>query len=98
MESVTVPDSITPGELDRRLNRMEDHMGQGFQDLKQGMHELTASISASYVRKDVLAEINVGLEKRIASLERWQTWALRGVMGTVLAGLITAAFEAGLIK
>jgi len=72
-----VGDDITTGELGRRLDVMNATLG----GVQEKLGEAAQRDARDYV---MLAEH----ERRIKGLESWQTWALRVVLGLVIAAVV----------
>ena len=71
---------ITLGELGRRID-----------DVRATVHDMASKLERDYVRSADLAS----LERRIASLEASQTWAVRLVMGLVIVALVGLVITQG---
>lgn len=78
---------VTVGEIARRLDRMTARLDQlpDAADLQAVAGTWLAQLQATDSRVEEL-------QRRIAHLEEWQTWALRIIVGA----LLTAATVAGL--
>lgn len=70
-------DVVTLGELGRRI----DGMGKSLDKLADAVHQMDKKQSADFIRLG-------HLEARVASLEDWKTWAMRIVIGAVIAGVL----------
>lgn len=59
------------------------------QRLERAVDHLTATMDSTYARKDVVDPRFQELEKDVQSLLDWKDWAIRIVLGLVIAGLVT---------
>lgn len=70
-------DDVTLGEVARNLATVNVTLGA----LNRSVQDLTSKSAADFVRYEAL-------EKRIAKIEAWKTWAERLVLGLVLTAVI----------
>jgi hypothetical protein len=81
--TVAAPDVVTTGELGRRFDRFED-------TVTKGIAGLSDKLDTRPDWKDV-QNLLTPLEARVASLEGWQTWALRLGGPAIVGALVGVA-------
>lgn len=80
-------DTVTLGEVNRNVSRLFDKVEEltktvGDYPKWADIHRIEASEAE---RHDMLA-------KEVEALKNWQTWAIRCILGALIAGAITALF------
>jgi hypothetical protein len=84
-------DDITLGEVHRSLELMRQDIS-GLRDSVVKRDDLTSAASAWTMllqsHEQIAEQRHKELNNRITALESWQTWAMRIVLGAVMAGVL----------
>lgn len=87
------PDSgeprITQGQADLLTLRLS------VDNLARTVAHLQEALDSHYARKDVVDPRIAEVEKDVAALMDWKDWAIRIVLGLVIAGLVTLLIAQG---
>jgi|GEM_PF-6140223 len=92
------PEDVTLGELNRKLDglagsvqKLTDKLDDypKWSDIKRIEGNLKDTITAAVEQREAVIK---AVEHRVMTLESWQTWAARIVIGAVVTGVIAAFF------
>lgn len=86
-----MPEDVTPGELGRRLDRIEKRVDSQFDNVTRSIENMTRSIeNLQFVSRDVFQIEIRGLKERIEDLEDGKRWAFRGVVTALIFPVLVA--------
>lgn len=85
------PEDMTPGELDRRLSRLESKVDGGF----EALHARIISTSSTFVRADLYVSERDHTRDEIDGVRKLAMWAIGLVcsvaVGAIIIGIVNAS-------